>query len=217
MMEGKSQPLSFVRLAGWVMPYLTVGMGLYVYHNAWVAILAYHAGILLFLIPTGGFELAWNFLPGLNHPATNIRDSILFGALGLFAGVTLALLWPFLHVSPRLPQTLLEWGLTPRVWPWFIVYFALANPWLEELYWRSWHGSPSRYPVLADFFFAGFHLVILAAFISVYWLAFAFLILSTTAWVWRRITVRYDSLLASSLFHLAADVSILLVVVSEVL
>jgi hypothetical protein len=126
-------------------------------------------------------------------------------------------LWPFLHVSPRLPQTLLEWGLNSGSWPWFIAYSALVNPWLEELYWRGWQGSASRHLVTTDFFFAGFHLVILAPFLSIYWLAFAFIILVSTGWLWRRVTTRYDSLLVSGLSHLAADVSILLVIVSEVL
>ncbi|MDP2719654.1 MAG: hypothetical protein Q8P44_07480 [Dehalococcoidia bacterium] len=32
-------------------PYLTVGVGLLLFHNAWIAIFSYHAGMLLMLFP----------------------------------------------------------------------------------------------------------------------------------------------------------------------
>ncbi len=200
------------RAAAFVMPYLAVGLGLYAFHNAWAAILGYHAGILALITLGRGWQAARQF-----RLTKSLAHVVTFGLVGLLAGVGVALLWPLVGFSPRLPDALLAWGLTPQAWPWFIAYGALVNPWLEEAYWRGWLGSGSSRPVAADAFFGGFHLVILAPFVSVGWLAFAFLVLASTAWFWRQVTRRDGSLLAASLFHLTADVSILLVIVSEVL
>ncbi len=189
------------------MPYFAVGAGLYWFRNAWAAIVGYHLGILLILKFAGyaaprRFEFTW--------------QALLFGFAGLSAGILLFVVWPRIHMSPSLPQTLLGWGLTRNAWPVFIAYTALFNPALEELFWRGWLGSADSRPVWADAWFAGFHLVILAPFLPVLWLVIAFLVLTFTAWMWRQVTRRTDSLLPAALFHLAADVSILLIIVSEV-
>ena len=197
-------------VAGLLMPYITVGLGLYIFHSAWVAIFAYHAGILLILRLTK-FS---NPVP-FRRPAS-LWKMIGFAALGLTAGLAMYFLWPFVFVSADLPDTIERWGLTRVSWPFFIAYSALVNPWLEELYWRGWLGSATRRPVANDAAFAGFHLVILAPFISIAWLAVVFIILTMAGWVWRQVTRQTKSLLPSALCHLTADVSILLVIVSEI-
>jgi len=199
-----------LQLAGLLMPYLTVGLGLYVFHNAWVAILAYHAGILLIL-----------WIARFKNPAPfritiPIWKLLAFAILGGIGAIAMWVLWPYVFVSPSLTGTLEQWELTRESWPMFIAYSALVNPWLEELYWRGWLGSAARFPVAKDAFFAGFHLVILAPFVSIAWLIVIFIILTITAWLWRQVTRRTMSLLPSALCHLAADVSILLAIVSEV-
>lgn len=198
-------------LASLLMPYLTVAFGLYVCRNAWVAVIGYHIGILLFLSQAGVKNAAHHF-----RSSASIGRAMLFGLGGLFAGAALYLLWPVLHFSPQLPSVLLDWGLNPQSWPWFIAYSALVNPWLEEAYWRHGQGSAARHPILSDAAFAGFHLVILAPFLVLPWLLVVFLVLSFAGWFWRQVTRIEASLLAAALFHMAADVSILLVIVSEI-
>ncbi len=201
----------FLNVAGLAMPYLTVALGLYVFRDAWVAILGYHAGIVLLVTLGRGWDAARKFIA-----TAPIGRALIFGLGGFSAGAMAYLLWPLIGVSPQLPAALLDWGLNDVSWPWFIAYSALVNPWLEEIYWRGWLGSETRQPVLNDAAFAGFHLVILAPFISIFWLAFAFFVLSFAGWLWRQATRVERSMLASTLFHLAADVSILLVVRSAV-
>ena len=193
------------------MPYLTVGVGLYVFNSAWEAVLGYHAGIVVLVT----LAKAWPDIRAfrLTEP---IWKTLLFGLTGCVAGVAVYFLWPIIHVSPRLAESLLEWGLTPSIWPLFIAYGALVNPWLEEIYWRGWLGSAKRQPILHDAVFAGFHLVILAPFFPPFWLAVAFIVLAASGWMWRQ-TIRVEkSMLASTLFHMAADVSILLVIWSTI-
>jgi hypothetical protein len=168
---------------GLVMPYITVWLGLYIIGNAWAAILGYHAGIILLVSLAG----AWPPLCGF-RTATPPWQVLLFGLAGCAAGVMLYFLWPFIHVSPRLTDALLNWGLTPRAWPIFIAYSALVNPWLEEIYWRGWLGNAARTPMIHDAFFAGFHLVVLAPFFPFAWLVAAFLVLAVSGWMWRQVT-----------------------------
>jgi hypothetical protein len=198
-------------LACLLMPYLTVAFGLYVCRNAWVAVFGYHIGIILFLSQAGPKNAARHF-----RSSASIGRAMLFGLGGLSAGAALYLLWPVLHFSLQLPSVLLDWGLNPQSWPWFIAYGALVNPWLEEAYWRHGLGSAARHPILNDAAFAGFHLVILAPFLALPWLLVVFLVLSFAGWSWRQVTRIEASLLAAALFHMAADVSILLVIVSEI-
>lgn len=198
-----------IYLAGLLMPYVTVGLGLHIFHNAWAAILGYHAGILLLL---------WRADFASRHPfhVTGKPWWLVFALLGGLAGLALVFLWPHVFVAPSLEGTLVRWGLTSASWPWFIAYGGLVNPWLEELYWRGWLGNDTRSPVGEDAAFAGFHLVVLAPFISIFWLVAVFLILTVTGWLWRQVTRREQSLLPAALCHLVADVSILVVIVSEV-
>jgi len=206
--QGKCAAL---RIAGLFMPYITVWLGLYVFKNAWAAILGYHIGIVLLVTLAG----AWPRL-GEFRPTMPVWQVLVFGLTGCMAGISVYFLWPFIHVSPQLTDALPGWGLTPRVWPLFIAYSTFINPWLEEAYWRGWLGNTAQHPIVQDAFFAGFHLVILAPFFPAPWLAVAFIVLAVSGWMWRQVTRAEKSLLASSLFHMAADVSILLVVWSTV-
>jgi hypothetical protein len=193
------------------MPYLAVWLGLYLFHSGWAAILGYHAGIILLVT----LAKAWPKLSDF-HPNAPMWKVALFALTGLSAGVVVYFLWPFVYVSPAFSDALLDWGLTPRVWPVFILYSGLVNPWLEEIFWRGWLGSAATHPIWQDFIFGGFHLVILAPFISLFWMAIALLILAFSGWLWRQVDRVEQSMLATSLFHMAADVSILLVVWSTV-
>jgi hypothetical protein len=209
------QPNSFfqraLRVVGLFMPYFAVWFGLYILGNAWAAVLGYHLGIVLLVTLARVWPQANRF-----RTNTSLWKVLVFGLSGCMAGISVYFLWPFIHVSPQLMVALSNWGLTPRAWPIFILYGTLVNPWLEEIYWRGWLGSATRSPMVNDAFFAGFHLVILAPFFPPIWLAITFAVLAFSGWMWRQIIQLESSMLASTLFHMAADVSILLVVWSTI-
>ncbi|HSQ39598.1 MAG TPA: CPBP family glutamic-type intramembrane protease [Anaerolineales bacterium] len=200
-----------IYLAGLLMPYFTIWLGLYVFKNAWATVLGYHAGIILLVT----LARAWTS-PREFRPSAPLWQVVLFGLTGCMAGILVYFLWPFIHVSPGLADAFLQWGLTSRTWPLFILYGTLINPWLEEIYWRGWLGSTARNPILHDAIFAGFHLIAIAPFFPSIWLVVAFLVLATSGWMWRQVIRTEKSMLASTLFHMASDVSILLVVWSTV-
>ena len=188
-----------------LIPYIAVGLGLLVFHNAWAAILLYHAGIaaVIFLTKrTVPFKQIFR--------STGYKPLILAAAIGALSGVVLYLLWPLLSVPPYINTYMRSIGLTATVWPYFIAYYVLVNPVLEEYYWRGYLGSSAKHPVLNDFLFAGYHLVVLGGKIQGLWLVAVFLILCGAAWYWRQVSRITDGLLAATLSHMAADITIIL-------
>jgi hypothetical protein len=191
-------------LAARLLPYLTVGLGLFWFQNAWAALLGYHLGIV-FLLWTGRAFGHFRKLRPILYPGW----AALAWTSACFSGLLLYLGWNNLSLPLDLPISLARLGLTAQTWPWFIAYFALVNPWLEETYWRAWLSRQSKIPVAEDFWFAGFHLLILWPYVSFGWLLLALIILSAAAWLWRQIFRQTDSLFIPAIAHLLADFSVL--------
>jgi membrane protease YdiL (CAAX protease family) len=187
-----------------LIPYLAVGLGLLWYKNAWLALLGYHLGILLAF----GLSRAWGHFRALKpllHPGWAVTAWI----SACLAGLLLYLGWSRLPLPADLAVSLASLGLTAETWPWFIAYFALVNPWLEETFWRGWLSGPSKTPAVEDFLFAGYHILILGQFVPFGWLALAFVILASAAWFWRQVVRQTGSLIIPAIAHLLADFSIL--------
>lgn len=186
-----------------ILPYLTVGIGLFWARSAWVAILGYHAGILVVL------HLA-RFRASFGAKQHAGRWSALSVTLGL-SGIALFWLWPLFGISPRLASDLELLGLSGRTWPLFIAYGSLVNPWLEEWYWRGYLGNPAKHPVWMDALFAGFHVLVLMNWVPAGWVLFAVLILCAAGWFFRQAARESGGLPPAALGHAAADFSILVV------
>jgi len=193
----------FIKLPLPSIPYLAVSVGLFVFHNAWVAILTYHAMIIIII-----------FLSKHDTPfkqALSIKYTLITStAIGASGGVLLYLLWPLLSIPPDVNTYIRSIGLSTTVWPYFIVYYVLVNPLLEEYYWRSYLGSSMKHPVLNDFLFAGYHVIVLVGKVSIPWLGVVFLVLCCAAWYWRQISRITGGLLAAILSHMAADATVIL-------
>lgn len=192
-----------------LMAYVTVGIGLFCTHSAWIAILGFHAGLILILfLERPGIPLA-SLIRG-NHIPTLIGCVF----LGASSGLLLYLAWPIFSISPDLAADLASIGLTRAAWPGFIAYAALVNPWIEEYFWRGYLGSDSRKVLPIDFLFAGFHLLILYGKTNWAWMLFSLLVLTFASWVWRGVHRKTGGLLIPVLSHAAADLSILMAVYS---
>jgi hypothetical protein len=188
-------------------PYIAVGVGVYIFHNAWAAILGYHLGMLLILYLSG----AAVFLRSLFY-CRDYKLPVFAAIAGSLGGVLLYFLWPLISTTIDLKSALLDININSSTWSVLIPYLIFINPWLEEWYWRGYLGSYSRKIILNDFLFAGYHLLILAGKIEFYWLIIVFVILLCSAWIWRQINRKNEGLLASTTSHLAADASILLAI-----
>jgi hypothetical protein len=161
--------------------------------NAWLAILAYHAQILLWSRGTmarlgrpGRDPLAWLLVPSaLAGPA-------LYFLLPYITRTDLAI-WLRAH-------GLAGWSLVLMV-----AYFGLVHPFLEQLHW-----SPLREATpVAHLLFAGYHVLVLYTLLSVPWLAVCFAVLSTASVVWQRME-RGGGLGLPIASHVLADLGIVL-------
>ncbi|HSW58347.1 MAG TPA: hypothetical protein VLH15_08095 [Dehalococcoidales bacterium] len=200
-------------LPGWykavlapLIPYLTVPVGLYGLQNAWAAMFGYHMGMIVIMF-LGGFRLEKRMFLG-KYPGI----SLLMLCFGLAGGVLMYVLWPYLDVPAGMADYLHSVGLNSSNFPFFLAYFASAGAFLEEIYWRRFLGSTSVKPVPADILFAGYHVIVLAGKMALYWLPVVVCLLTAGAWLWRQ-TNRLDGGIRSSLIsHITADAAIMLAV-----
>ncbi len=196
-----------------IWPCLAVAIGLWVFGNAWCAILLYHAPIILGLVlhrsTIRELYRGFRWLPTLAGIG-----------IGLATIPTVIVCLPWLvgmevgEVGSLLHEKLARTGLSA---PWFFVFFAyfvLIHPILEELGWRSTLGSDSRKIHVLDVAFASYHLLVLPYFFPGAWPLFAVSLLALTgsAWLWRQMRREFGGLISVVIFHAAADAGILIAV-----
>lgn len=194
----------------WIAPilvYLSVAIGLFVVRNALGALLLFHIAIILsaliaksnipIQILFTGHELKWTLL-----------SILLCGS----AGFTLYFLWDKFGIASETSRQAQEMGLQGFVWILFIAYFSLANPFVEEYFWRGFLGSSTKDFSISDFLYAGFHGLILMNKIPTSVIVFSLVLLVLAGWMWRQIARIDRGLRAPVLGHMAADFSILIAI-----
>ncbi|MFH0768589.1 MAG: CPBP family glutamic-type intramembrane protease [Chloroflexota bacterium] len=190
-----------------IIPYITIGIGLLVFHNAWLAILGYHAGMVAVIsLSKTGMDIKRAF-QGKRYWVLFI--SALAGAGG---GILLYVLWPQLSVPDDINSYIRSIGLNERTWPVFLVYFILINPLIEEYYWRGYLAGVAKGISLNDLLFSGYHLIVLAGQIETIWLIVIFFSLTIGAWFWRQMNRLNGGLLASTISHITADLTVILTI-----
>ncbi|MDD5703098.1 MAG: CPBP family glutamic-type intramembrane protease [Dehalococcoidales bacterium] len=200
---------SAVKAAGLIsplVPYITVSLGLLVFHNAWATLLGYHMGMLvILLIVRPGIPIRSLFR------STGWKVPLVTTAFGA-CGVLVYFLWPVFSISPDINLYLQEIGLNGSTWPFFLAYFIIVNPFFEEYYWRGYLGNSSKRLILNDLFFSGYHVIVLGGKAAIIWLIFAFLVLACAAWFWRQANRWGGGLWPSTVSHIAGDMTVLLAV-----
>ena len=190
-----------------IIPYITIGIGLLVFHNAWMAILGYHTVMVavLSLSRTGiavkrTFQSNRHWIPFV---------TALAGAGG---GSLLYILWPLLSVPDDINLYIRSIGLDERTWPVFLAYFILINPLIEEYYWRGYLATDAKGIALNDLLFSGYHLIVLVGQMETIWLFVVFFSLIFGAWFWRQMNRLNGGLLASTISHITADITVILTI-----
>lgn len=188
-----------------LLPFGSIVAGIYLLHSAWCAILLYHSGILLILVINEkryiwhGVFSGWSGFSGI-------------GMSTLFAGngPLFILMWPFISLKPGiLAESLSDLGLSGISLLIFAVWYATVHPILEEVFWRKYLLSGSRWPALTDCAFAAYHILVLLLFLRLPWVIISFLVLTLTAWLLRMLALKYRGLAIPIVSHMAAGLSTL--------
>jgi GNAT superfamily N-acetyltransferase len=197
----------FLRAA---LPFVAVVVGIHVLHSAWVAILIYHLGILLFL----GSKGSWNAGRSIRFGwSSGIGVAVCLLAAG--CGPLLLLLWEIMARQPdTLPITLTGLGLTGSSWWIFSVYYVAIHPALEEVFWRSHLLTQRRGLSIFDIAFGGYHLLVLPLFVRLHWALICFVVLTLVAWLWRNIARRSHGLAIPVVSHSVANLSTIAAVIA---
>ncbi len=191
-----------------LVPYATIGIGLYMFHSAWLAIFGYHIGIAsVILLSRKRTPLKRLF------KSNNYKTPVTMSVIGAGSGVLLFVLWPFLAVPSNIGSYTQSIGITERTWLLFITYYVLINPLIEEYYWRGLLGGHNSNRITAsDLFFSGYHVLVLAGKMGAVWLPVVFLLLSLNAWLSRQVNKFSGGLLPSVVSHVTADISVMLTI-----
>lgn len=185
-------------------PYVGVITGLYIFENAFGAILLYHLGIIFPLIAS----LKEFSLKDLTH----FVEKRYLAALPLcaLAGVALWFLWPWMALpGADLKNTLELYGLGEGVKIPFLLYFSFFHPVLEELYWRFVLKKSPLPAIMIDLSFALYHVLVVRLFIRMEFVFLAAVVLTCAAWFWRYLRDKKGENLIIFISHAAADFSIL--------
>ena len=183
-------------------PYVAVLIGMYVFRSAFIAMGAYHAGMLVVLF------FNRNKCQKLTKPQ---GASLLYLTAPVFAsgGIIFYFIWPFIAAGNGIPEKLHEYGLTQNIWPIFAVYFVLINSAIEEFFWRGYLKDDSIKPNLNDFLFGGYHSLVLFAFTDPAWTILVLAAVTFAGWLWRFLRARTQSLVLPLLTHFLADLTIM--------
>jgi hypothetical protein len=190
-----------------ILPYLAVGLGIFWFRNAWIALIGFHMAILVaVLVARSRVPIQILFM------SSDARWLLLSVLLCGSSGVSLHLLRPYFGITSDLSSQVETLGLTKSAWPSFIGYFVLVNPFVEEYYWRGVLGNTTSRLYSSDFLYAGFHALIMIGKIQISAIVCSLIVLVIAGWFWRQIGREDKGLLAAVLGHMAADLTILLAV-----
>jgi membrane protease YdiL (CAAX protease family) len=194
----------------WIAPtlaYLAVGVGLFLFHSAWGALLGFHVAIVVSLL------IAKPNIPvTVLLKSTNIKWILLSILLCGSSGIALYFLWDKFKFANDLSAQIEGLGLNSATWLPFIAYFALVNPFVEEYFWRGYFGNSTKNLYLYDFIYSGFHGLILLGKVHSYSIIFGLSVLVFAGWFWRQIAREDHGLLAPVFGHMVADFTILMAV-----
>jgi len=190
-----------------ILPYLAIWAGLFLFKNAWLTLVGFHAAILIAL------AVARPSLPiNILFKSKSAKWILVSALVCSTSGIGLYFLWGVFGIVPNLPMRLESIGLNSASWFAFIAYFSLVNPFIEEYFWRGFLGSDSKKLRVGDVIFAGYHALVLWGRVHPLSILFAVIILTSAGWIWRQISREDGGLLAAVLGHMVADFSILMTI-----
>lgn len=177
-------------------PIVVVGGTWTLVGNAWVAILAYHA-LIVVVAPPRRVPRGWS--------------AGVFTAMAVptaLAGPVAYALLPHM-VRSAVGVWLSSHGLSGAALAAMVPYFGVVHPVLEQSYWAPLRHAGAR----AHIAFAAYHAAVLWALLDPVWLAAVLLVLFAASVAWRRVAECTGGVLVPVCTHVLADLGIVLAAV----
>lgn len=205
MAEFNDPKTRLFQTAGIMAPYIAVLVGVFWLKNVLLAVLFYHAVLLVCIFGISRLGIFKQLAAGVHRFLTP-----LFILGGLTTGVIILVFWPLaVRSSVDLSHLLALLRLGP---PWFLIFAAyacLVNPILEEAFWRGGFENRSPRPTAVDAAFAAYHALAVVPILKPHFVLLVFAAMTFVAWLFRALARRTGGLLTPYLVHLAADIAIL--------
>jgi hypothetical protein len=184
-------------------PYMAVIIGLYFCHHAWTALLLYHFQIIL----CACFFKA--DIRNLLFAGFSLKCFLFFVLPLLFLGPFLYLILPYMiNDGVVLKEWLQGYGVSQKSFIILFPYFCTIHPLLEEIHWGKFRKLEKQQDMLF-FFFAGYHILVLATLLSYIWLIIGFIVLIIVAWLWAMLFHKLRGGIIPFFSHIAADIGII--------
>ena len=184
----------------------TVAIGLTHFRNAWLALLLYHAVLLVALTLRKNPTFDWNEL------RRGFSFSYVCVATTVFSLITIYLFQKLIALDPSgayIAKRFARVGLTPATFIPFVVYTIIINPILEETYWRGNYASTHRTAYLNDLCFGLFHLPIYAHYANLTVILGSIAGITLLGLFARMLAKRLDGLATPIIIHAMSDLAVL--------
>lgn len=188
--------------------YTVIISGLYFFHNAWISLLSYNTIMLIFIVSSKRY-------PDFKSIFSNNNFIIIITAI-VISSLTVPIiyyLWNYVALdSQNLTLQLQDFQITNSNKLYFLLYFSIFHPVIEELFWRITVQNKYRLFSIYDFLFSIYHLLVLRFFIKSYLLIIVFIGLTAISLTWKILIHKYKQNLAVFLSHASADFFIMFTV-----
>jgi hypothetical protein len=175
-------------------PYIAVSVFWSFCHNAWLAILAYHAQILLW---------NWPVLRGIR--VSSAHRNLWLALPTILTGPLLYVLLPCI-TNTDLSTWLNTYHLSGAALVWMIPYFGVVHPVLEQIHWHPLRETS----VWSHVFFAGYHMIVLHSLLAIHWLIVCFCVLAGASFLWNLVSSKTRNLTVAIVSHTLADLGVVL-------
>lgn len=206
-------------------PTIMIFLGLIIFKSVPITFILFY-GWLLFvpiLLYFRNKSIRWNRKKHLNLKSFTV--GLISGVISLVAIYgAVALLHNLVFDLGELKQILVEWNFTGSILFWLIIFLIFINPVLEELYWRDVmykrlidRVGAAQTIMITSFFYSLYHLVPLFSIFTFPFNFIAVIPVFIAGLMWGYFRYKLNSISASIISHILADLGIMLVYLNYIL
>ncbi len=189
-------------------PYIAIWVGLLILKNVWLAVFGFHAAMVLALWI---HRTRWNAQYLWRGGSIRWLPALLISCIACgWSIVLLAAQYP--GYAQHLAELFRNMSLPGNAMVWLAIYFCIANPIIEEAFWRGLYFEPCRRPAISDFAYGGVHVLILYPFALPHHAWIFSIFLMGLGYFWRQLAIRYKGLALSIIWHALGDAAVLIAI-----